>query len=215
MELANRLEAKRLTAILSRVLPRLPEGPIAAVSAFTPDEKSKLCSVLEVSLEELDALLHYCVDVFRRAAYNLTKPAALRQQLVEDGLGEEQAQPFAEVWALQAKEVVDSLKSQSCAPSELVDVNWRLNLTLGQSTKSSMRAPNAVLELAVADNEVVGASGGTPSVNNLEVEFTHEELYAFFQKVSDHNFVHFTSLSCSSFAVGDYSGQSGQADWLS
>ena len=76
---------------------------------------------------------------------------------------------------------------------QLEEVNWRQNLTMAQSGRSKLKQPNALFEFVVKEGEVSCGRGviahavtGALHVQDREkvqVDFTHAELYAFYNKV--------------------------------
>jgi len=68
------------------------------------------------------------------------------------------------------------LKQRSLAPKQLEAVNWRLNLQMAQSNMTKMKLPNAMFELSLA-------SGSQGVKEQVHLEFTHEELYAFYNQL--------------------------------
>ncbi|XP_068741371.1 COMM domain-containing protein 10-like isoform X2 [Montipora capricornis] len=88
----------------------------------------------------------------------------------------EQIQALVELWTSNGKPVVEKLKQRSLAPKQLQAVNWRLNLQMAQSNMAKMKLPNALFELRVS-------SGSQGVKDNIYLEFTHEELYSFYNQL--------------------------------
>ncbi|PAA76911.1 hypothetical protein BOX15_Mlig032129g2, partial [Macrostomum lignano] len=180
MEIVNALEEKRLTAILSRLVPTLAsDDTVDAV--FSDDEAEKLISVLGITRADLNSLLSYLADVLKSAAYSITKPNQLAQQLAQSGLAETHCRAIAEVWSNSAKDIVEAFKTRSFAPKELSDINWKLGITLAQSSKANTRTPIATLDFVLRDNQTLGG----PNAEHVAVEFNHDELYQFYLKLED------------------------------
>lgn len=182
MEIVNGLEEKRLTAILARLVPSLIGSDDSVESAaFSDEEAGKLATVLGIGRPELNSLLSYLAEILKSAAYVVTKPAQLAQQLAQSGLSEGHSRVISEVWANSAKDIVEALKARAFAPKELSDVNWKLGITLAQSSKANTRAPIATLDFVLRDNQKPGGA----AAEHVTVEFNHEELYQFYLKLED------------------------------
>lgn len=80
------------------------------------------------------------------------------------------------LWTANGKSVAEKLKQRSIAPKQLSDVNWRLNLQVAQSSMTKMKVPNAMFELNLS-------SGSQCSEEPVHLEFTHGELYAFYNQL--------------------------------
>ena len=93
-----------------------------------------------------------------------------------------QVQVFVQAWTAQGKSVVEKLRSRTFCPkqvtgslhsspppfipsllpppphththTQLEEVKWRLNLQMAQSSRSKMKAPNALFEFVVKEGEV-------------------------------------------------------------
>ena len=59
---------------------------------------------------------------------------------------------------------------------QLTDINWRLNLQMAQSTETKQKLPNAMFELGVHRE-------GQDEKEKIRMEFTHDELYQFYNQV--------------------------------
>lgn len=59
---------------------------------------------------------------------------------------------------------------------QLEDINWRLNLQMAQSSEIKQKLPNAMFELGVRTED--------DDQKKIRVEFTHDELYQFYNQVS-------------------------------
>lgn len=59
---------------------------------------------------------------------------------------------------------------------KLEDINWRLNLQMAQSTETKQKLPNAMFEFGVNQE-------GQDDKERIRVEFTHDELYQFYNQV--------------------------------
>lgn len=91
-------------------------------------------------------------------------------------LADEKVQALVNLWTANGKSVAEKLKQRSIAPKQLSDVNWRLNLQVAQSSMTKMKVPNAMFELNLS-------SGSQCSEEPVHLEFTHGELYAFYNQL--------------------------------
>jgi hypothetical protein len=169
--LINGLEAGRFGVILGRILPKLH---LKEESAFTPEEVEKLPAALKLEPKDVELVLDTSTFILQQTAYHLAKPAVLGQQLQKIGLEEDKIEVFVGAWSTQGKAVVEKLQSRTFYPKQLEEVKWRLNLQLAQSTRTKMKLPNALFELSVTDGE---------KKDKVRLEFTHEELYKFYEKL--------------------------------
>jgi len=61
---------------------------------------------------------------------------------------------------------------------QLEDINWRLNLQMAQSTHTKQKLPNAMFEMGVRNDDSTETSK-----EKIRIEFTHDELYQFYNQV--------------------------------
>ena len=59
---------------------------------------------------------------------------------------------------------------------QLEGVNWRLNLQMGQASQTKMKIPNAMFEMVVAGSD-------PDQKEKIRMEFSHDELFEFYNKV--------------------------------
>ncbi|XP_064390371.1 COMM domain-containing protein 10-like [Halichondria panicea] len=169
--LINRLESGRFSKLLSRVLQKVH---LKEQRTFTPEEETKLQGALRLEPKDLELVLDTTTFIFQQAAYHLAKPALLKTHLQSIELDEEKVQVFVQAWTSQGKAIVEKLRTGTFYPKQLEDVKWRLNLQMAQSTRSKMKQPNALFEFSVREGE---------EVDKLKVEFSHDELFDFYQKL--------------------------------
>ena len=126
------------------------------------------------------------------AAFTSTGPEALYTILLDAGFSDTHAKTLGRIWAKEAGDYVSKLKSQNLGYTRLVDTNYHLNLTMGQSTSSKLQEPKALFELTLRDeskknsssdvNETSG-DGGVAATEKMCIEFNHGELYTFFDQL--------------------------------
>ena len=176
VSILNKVDPSKFPLLLSRVLQRYhaPEHK----DVFSKEEMGKLEASLGLEREELQLLLDGIKFVVDKAAYFALKPASLAKELMEIGLEEERASAFSQAWGNLGKAVIDRLKKKTFFPIQLEEINWRLNLQIGQSFQSRQKIPNAIFQLNLSDEPKPG--GGREEVT---VEFSRGELYQFYNEL--------------------------------
>lgn len=143
---------------------------------FSEDEEEKLQATLGIAGPELELVLQTLEFFLQQAAYYTAKPAVLTQQLQQLDMASDKVQAMVEAWTSAGKEIIQRLRQRTLQPNQLEDIKWRLNLQMAQSTQTKQKIPNAMFELGVR-NEV------TAGKDKIRMEFTHEELYKFYNQL--------------------------------
>jgi len=173
VQLINSLDTAKFPLLLSRIVQKLH---LRDERAFSEDEEEKLQVSLGLESDDLHIVLETCAFILEQAAYHNAKGQVLKQQLQNIELADEKVQALVDLWTSNGKSVVEKLKQRSLAPKQLEAVNWRLNLQMAQSNMTKMKLPNAMFELSLA-------SGSQGVKEQVHLEFTHEELYAFYNQL--------------------------------
>lgn len=173
ISIINTLDVSKFSLLLSRIVKTLHSKE---EKSFTETEVSKLQSSLNLSAEDVALLLETLHFILEQAAYHLAKPSVLSQQLLQIGMNEDKALTLIQAWTSSAKGVVQKLAQRTVAPEQLESVNWRLNLEMGHSRKAKLGHPVAVFEFGVRND-------ATKEKDNVLTEFTHDELYAFYDQL--------------------------------
>jgi hypothetical protein len=179
----NRVDARRLALLLPRVSRKLETKNEPVLSA---QEEEQLAKVLNLALGEVRALLAACAHVLEQAAYAALTPTRLASELQAAGVAEEQAAAFRQVWAAERELLLQRLRSKSMAPLTLDSLSWQLHLLLARNDhpqpppapQDHLKQPSTIFSFALADADA--KEKGTTQVN---VEFSHGELYNFFLKL--------------------------------
>ncbi|XP_041366953.1 COMM domain-containing protein 10-like [Gigantopelta aegis] len=171
--LINDLESSKFPLLLSRITQKLH---LKDERTFSEEEEEKLQRTFELSAPDLELILQTLEFILQQAAYHSAKPAVLTQQLQQLELAEDKVQAIVQKWTASAKETVQKLRETTLVPKQLEDVNWRLNLQMAQANKSKLKIPNALFELGVKDQN-------TETKEKIRLEFTHDELYAFYNQL--------------------------------
>ncbi|KXJ11894.1 COMM domain-containing protein 10 [Exaiptasia diaphana] len=170
--LINDVDSARFPLLLNRIIQKLH---LRDEKAFSAEEEEKLQAGLSLSVDDLHIVLETCSFIFEQAAYHSAKPGILQQQLKNIELDDDKINSVIEIWAGHSKAVIGKLRQRSLAPKQLDGINWRLNLQMAQANKAKMKVPNALFEFQLS-------SSGEKS-EKLQMEFTHEELYAFYSQL--------------------------------
>ncbi|EDO32681.1 predicted protein [Nematostella vectensis] len=172
VQLINNIDTSRFPLLLTRIVQKLH---LRDENAFTAEEEEKLQVAFALDKDDLHIVLETCAFVFEQAAYHNAKPQGLQQQLQNLNLEDDKVNSIVEVWVASGKSLIDKLRKRSLAPVQLDCVNWRLNLQMAQANMSKMKLPNAVFEL--------GISTSGKEQENIHIEFTHDELFAFYNQL--------------------------------
>ncbi|XP_058394908.1 COMM domain-containing protein 10 isoform X3 [Diceros bicornis minor] len=111
-----------------------------------------------------------------KAVYHNVKPAALQQQLENIRLTQDKAEAFVNAWSSMGQETVEKFRQRILAPHKLETVGWQLNLQMAHSAQAKLKSPQAVLQLGVSNED-------SKSLEKVLVEFSHEELFDFYNKL--------------------------------
>ncbi|XP_065836566.1 COMM domain-containing protein 10-like [Oscarella lobularis] len=174
VDLINELDDAKFPSLIARIVQKLH---LRDEKAFSDEEEAKLQAVLGLEAKDLELILETAAFFLEQAAYYSSKPTILNQQLQKIHLSDTKAAAIVKAWSTTAKDVLDRLKQKSFYPKQLDDVNWRLNLQMGQSTKSKTKIPNALFEFDVKSD------GEGQDVERVRTEFTHEELFSFYKQL--------------------------------
>ncbi|CAH3033523.1 unnamed protein product [Pocillopora meandrina] len=173
VELINGLDTAKFRLLLSRIVQKLH---LRDERAFSEEEEIKLQVALELEANDLHVVLETAAFILEQAAYHNAKAQLLTQQLLDIQLADEKVQALVNLWTANGKSVAEKLKQRSISPKQLSEVNWRLNLQMAQSSMTKMKLPNAMFELNLS-------SGSQCSEEQVHLEFTHGELYAFYNQL--------------------------------
>jgi len=172
----NSIPTDKIPLILQRIIRKLH---LKNEKPFTEAEEQQLQSAFSLSESQVQSALDGIAFIFEQAAYFGLNPQVLTSQLEKVGIVTQKLSAFETVWKQEAKELVIKLRGKSLAPFQLETVNWRLHLQVGQSNLFRLKEPSAVFEFGLTST-----SETTKQANErLTMEFTHEELEDFFQRL--------------------------------
>ncbi|XP_065104120.1 COMM domain-containing protein 10 isoform X2 [Paramisgurnus dabryanus] len=171
----NSIDNNKFSRLLSRVLQKLH---LKAERSFSEEEEEKLQSALSLEKETLKLVLDTISFIFEQAVYHSVKPASLKQQLENISIVSDKAQAFSQIWAAAGPDELEKIRQRIFAPKTLAQVSWQLNLQMGRSGQSKLKAPHAVLDLGLRTED------GT-ELQDVFVEFDHQELLDFYNKMEE------------------------------
>jgi len=172
--LLNQTDVSKLTSVLTTLLNRMTERK-GSGAVFNDTERNALKTALELSSEALDTFIGGCSYIWDQAAfYNLT-PEKLELHLKEHDLIEEAIAVFKAVWAAGRLAYVNALRERTLgAPLVLKDIDWRLQITMANTTLANTKTLSSLLDLTLGEPDS-GNSSGAP-VEHLLIEFSKEQL---------------------------------------
>lgn len=169
----NTIDVNKFSRLISRIIQRLH---LKGERTFTEEEEQKLESALSLDKRALGLVLETSAFILEQAVYHNLKPASLQQQLESIHLNPDKAEVFSQTWASAGPELVERQKQNIFAPKKLEFVGWQLNLLMAQSSQTKMKDPSAVLQLGLRSED-------SEAQENVFVEFTHQELLEFYNKL--------------------------------
>uniref|UniRef100_A0A8C6F509 COMM domain-containing protein n=1 Tax=Monodon monoceros TaxID=40151 RepID=A0A8C6F509_MONMO len=140
---------------------------MAASTALTlqesPSMKKAVSLINEIDTGRLPRLLTPILQKLHLTAiYHNVEPAALQQQLENIHLRQDKAEAFVNAWSSIGQETIEKFRQRILAPHEL--------------ETAKLKSPQAVLQLGVSNEE-------SKSLKEVLVEFSHKELFDFYNKL--------------------------------
>ena len=148
---------------------------------FSDEDEEQLRSVFGISDDKLKLVLDACCYTFEQAAFTSTGPEALYSILLEARFLDSHAKIIGRLWAAEAAEYVGKLKTRNLGGCTLVDTNFHMNLSMGQSTLSKLQEETALFELTLANSQ--SGEARATATEKVCIEFDHDELYSFFTQL--------------------------------
>lgn len=171
----NSIPIEKFPLILNRIFQKLH---LKGVKFFSEEEENQLKDLFELSTEELSLVLNCCCYIFEQAAFTSTGPEPLFNILVEAGFEDTHAKAIGRIWAAEAGDYVGKLKEQTLGFPSVVSINHHMDMILGQKDLSKQQDPTALFEF-----EIASQNGITTDNDKFGVEFSHPELFSFFQQL--------------------------------
>ncbi|XP_062399701.1 COMM domain-containing protein 10 [Sardina pilchardus] len=169
----NTIDISKFSRLLSRILQKLH---LKTERPFSEEEEEKLQSALSMERPVLTLVLETISFILEQAVYHNTKPATLKQQLEALGMEPDKADTLCQAWTTTGPDVIEKIRERIFAPKKLEQVGWQMSLQMGQSNQAKLKAPHAVLELGLQNED-------TEERENVLVEFNHQQLLEFYHKL--------------------------------
>ncbi|XP_009888786.1 PREDICTED: COMM domain-containing protein 10 [Charadrius vociferus] len=147
-----------------------------AESSFSEEEEEKLQVAFSLEKQDLHLVLETISFILEQAVYHNLKPASLQQQLQSIHLDQDKAEAFASAWAAAGQDTIEKFRQRVLTPQKLETIGWQLNLQMAESMQAKLKSPRAVLELGVSNED-------SKNLKKVFVEFSHQELFEFYNKL--------------------------------
>lgn len=174
LNLINEIEIDKFPILADRIANKIHSNEEAS---FKAQEIEKLEKSLNLTNENVLFVIDLLEFIFLQAAYELIKPAALKQKLVNLNLNDDKANCIAEIWKESGKKILEKIRqTKTISHKCLKNINWRLNFQLATDSKTKQKLPNALFELKLVNpNE--------KSEQSVHVEFSRDELFKLMNKL--------------------------------
>jgi len=140
--------------------------------------------MFHLSPVDLNSVLSALSFIFEQSAYYGITPQVLALQIEKAGISTQKLGAFEQLWREEAVSLINKLRSKTVAPLELDTIAWRLHLQIGQSSLSRLKEPSAIFDLGLhSTSQLEAETSNGKKLEHLCMEFSHEELYEFFQKL--------------------------------
>lgn len=170
----NTLPVDKFPHLLTRILGKLH---LRNSRLFTEEEEEKMKTLFALSVENLRLVLDCCCYIFEQAAFAATGPEPLYDILLSAGFDEPHGKIIGRMWASEAAEFIGKLKERTLGSNTLLETSYHFNLIMSESQLTKQHEPTAIFEFNLSQ-----AAGGKEGVGEKQaVEFTHKELYSFFE----------------------------------
>jgi hypothetical protein len=207
----NQIEARRLVQLLTRVVRGLHIKNSRPFNPTEEEQLQKVFGFSASELQLVIDSCSFIFE--RAAYFSLSTARLgneLNQSLTSPSLGDDQATAFKHVWEHEREGLLDKLRQHSLSPHHLDKIHWRLQLVVppalpqdaatqqqqqqqqkpapagrkGDNTPSKQHPipqPSAIFQLRI--NNANGADEDGKTDEMVNVEFSHSELYSFFNKL--------------------------------
>ena len=104
--------------------------------------------------------------------------------MLEAGFDEPHGKALGRMWAAEAAAFVGKLKARPLGAPTLLDVDYHLNLMMGESSLTRLQEPTALFELTISNPNSASKDGGAKVASEkLAIEFSHPELFSLFTQL--------------------------------
>lgn len=163
----NAVARDKLAQVLTRVLEKMAANES---DVFTASEKQQLQSMLELSEEQIDAVVNVSREIFSDAA---AFGQVDRNLLVDEDV----LRIVDKTWRKRGRSLVPSTQVLETPALTLQKTDWRLHLEMGSSKLRGQSKPTAIFQLDLADTS-------SSSNETLDVELSHTELRSLFLQLN-------------------------------
>jgi len=173
VNLINQADEESLNKLIPKICEKLC---FKDKKAFSDDEQAKIQSTFNMDGLDTCLLLESIQFIFQQAAYYGMKSKVLGKNLLKIDMDELKCKLFADVWGDFSKVVIDSMRKHSFATKQLDSVDWHMGIQLSQDSRTEVKNTTALFHLNLLNNS-------TQKGEKIDLEFTHEELLAFYEKL--------------------------------
>uniref|UniRef100_A0A7S3K4B9 COMM domain-containing protein n=1 Tax=Aureoumbra lagunensis TaxID=44058 RepID=A0A7S3K4B9_9STRA len=189
VEVVNGISADALGSIAKRLIRRLGDSSFSRL--LDEDEERQAINTLKINEADLNALVQFSAYVFEEAAYQTQEPDSFEAHLNESlGVLPKHASVMRNVWESEATAYIGRLREKHLLGSKILsDTTWTTHLCVATSdddpasTKGPPRSKSDKKNTQATS--VFNLHMNNDSEPPLAIEFSHQELYAFFQKLQD------------------------------
>mmetsp|Transcript_10892 Transcript_10892/g.14179 ORF Transcript_10892/g.14179 Transcript_10892/m.14179 type:complete len:202 (-) Transcript_10892:294-899(-) len=175
--LMNSIPEGKFPLLLSRILQRLH---LKGQKLFTQEEENQLLAIFQIDQPTLSLILEGASYMFEQGAYHVSSSQDLGAVLLKAGMDDAHCTAAKDVWEKDSQTFISNLKEQTMGgPKILSNSEWRFHLAMGDSGVSKLYEPCAMFDLTLQDSH----QGKECNEEVLTVEYSHSELYDFFQNM--------------------------------
>eukprot|EP00483_Globobulimina_turgida_P010845 UN10866 len=148
IEIINKVQAKRLPKILSRIIDNLDKRN---QKPFSGEEEEKLCDMLSLEQTQFEKLISSSSFIFDQSAKHALKSNKLAAELNKTSMAESQINGFIKAWTENGPTLIEKLKETCFAPTTLKAMNWSLQMSVASQNSARLRKPRAIFEFKTGD----------------------------------------------------------------
>jgi hypothetical protein len=145
---ANSVPTESFELLLGEIFKRM--GAESGGALFTETQKDKMLDMFDLKPMELDTLVDGCCYAFEQAAFTGTGTETLFNVLMEQAsFDEAHAKVMGRFWAKEEKAFKARLKRQTLGSREMTDLNYYLNVCMGDSNMLRLAEATAIFEFSL------------------------------------------------------------------
>lgn len=184
----NDISVDKFSKLLLRIIQKLH---IRDERLFSAEEETQLKTVFNLTDETLRLVIDACCYIFEQAAFSGISPEPLYETLLEAGIDEQHSKVIGRLWAAEALNFINKLKSRTLGSKTLLETRYHMNLIMADSILSKQHEPTAIFEFTLSNPENTTTTTSSPSsssstdhnsnkIEKLCTEFSHQDLYNLF-----------------------------------